>query len=56
MVLGDMNVKPSEAWEHCPREVFKRVFKILKDEFDLVISNLVISVNYLPNIIRCLLK
>lgn len=51
MVLGDMNVKPGEAREHCPRETSKRVFKILRDEFDLVIS-----VNYLPNIIRCLLK
>lgn len=56
MVLSGMKVKPGEAWEHCPREAFKRVFKILKDEFDLLISDLVISVNYLPNIIRCLLK
>ncbi|CAK8571475.1 unnamed protein product [Lathyrus sativus] len=38
MVLGDLNVKPDQAWEHCPREVFRRVSKTLKDEFDLVIS------------------
>ncbi|CAL5207308.1 unnamed protein product [Lathyrus oleraceus] len=38
MVLGDLNVKPGQASEHCPRETFRRVSKILKDEFDLIIS------------------
>jgi hypothetical protein len=36
MVLGDMNYKPGQAWEYCPREALRRVSKILKDEFDLV--------------------
>ncbi|AES69849.2 glutamate-ammonia ligase-like protein [Medicago truncatula] len=38
MVLGDLNVKPGQAWEYCPREAFRRVTKILKDEFDLVVN------------------
>lgn len=36
MVLGDMQTKPGEAWEYCPREALRRVSKILKDEFNLV--------------------
>ncbi|KAI8014916.1 Protein fluG [Camellia lanceoleosa] len=36
MVLGDMHLKPGEAWEYCPREALRRVSKILKDEFNLV--------------------
>ncbi|KAI5395748.1 uncharacterized protein LOC127094975 [Lathyrus oleraceus] len=38
MVLGDLNVKPGQAWEHCPRDALRRVSKILKDEFDLVVN------------------
>ncbi|KEH42128.1 glutamine synthetase domain protein [Medicago truncatula] len=38
MVLGDLNVKPGQAWEYCPREALRRVSKILKDEFDLVVN------------------
>ncbi|KAK2401154.1 type-1 glutamine synthetase [Trifolium repens] len=38
MVLGDMNYKPGQAWEYCPREALRRVSKILKDEFDLVMN------------------
>ncbi|CAK8571476.1 unnamed protein product [Lathyrus sativus] len=38
MVLADLNVKPGQAWELCPRDTFRRVSKILKDEFDLEIS------------------
>ncbi|XP_058771186.1 uncharacterized protein LOC131644647 [Vicia villosa] len=38
MVLGDLNVKPGQAWEHCSRDVLRRVSKILKDEFDLVVN------------------
>lgn len=38
MVLADMNVKPGQAWEYCPREALRRVSKILKDEFDLVMN------------------
>ncbi|PNX96846.1 glutamate-ammonia ligase-like protein, partial [Trifolium pratense] len=38
MVLGDMNAKPGQAWEYCPREALRRASKILKDEFDLVMN------------------
>ncbi|XP_050945075.1 protein fluG isoform X1 [Cucumis melo] len=38
MVLGDMQVRPGEAWEYCPREALRRVCRILKDEFDLVLN------------------
>ncbi|KAJ0255276.1 Nodulin/glutamine synthase-like protein [Hirschfeldia incana] len=38
MVLADMLVKPGEAWEYCPRETLRRVSKVLKDEFDLVMN------------------
>ncbi|KAM3344383.1 hypothetical protein BC332_13704 [Capsicum chinense] len=37
MTLADMCIEPSKPWEYCPREVFRRVVKILKDEFDLVV-------------------
>lgn len=36
MVLADMQIRPGEAWEYCPREALRRVSRILKDEFDLV--------------------
>lgn len=36
MCLADMVIKPGKPWEYCPREVFRKVSKILKDEFDLV--------------------
>ncbi|ERN04790.1 hypothetical protein AMTR_s00140p00082700 [Amborella trichopoda] len=35
MVLADMQIKPGEAWEYCPRAVLHRVSAILKDEFNL---------------------
>ncbi|GFQ00888.1 protein flug, partial [Phtheirospermum japonicum] len=38
MVLADMHLKPGMPWEYCPRETLKRVSKILKDEFNLVLS------------------
>ncbi|CAA7019124.1 unnamed protein product [Microthlaspi erraticum] len=38
MVLADMLVKSGEAWEYCPRETLRRVTKVLKDEFDLVMN------------------
>ncbi|XP_058771183.1 protein fluG-like [Vicia villosa] len=38
MVLGDLNFKPGQAWEFCPRETLRRACKILKDEFDLVMN------------------
>lgn len=36
MTLADMCTEPDKPWEYCPREVFRKVTKILKDEFDLV--------------------
>ncbi|XP_062001966.1 protein fluG-like [Rosa rugosa] len=38
MVLANMHLKPGEAWEYCPREALRRVSKILKDEFNLVMN------------------
>ncbi|KAJ4826933.1 hypothetical protein Tsubulata_013395 [Turnera subulata] len=38
MVLADMHIRPGEAWEYCPREALRRVLKVLKDEFDLVLD------------------
>lgn len=38
MVLADMHLKPGEAWDYCPREALRRVSKVLKDEFNLVMN------------------
>nr|GMD44510.1 protein fluG [Ipomoea batatas] len=38
MVLSDMCIAPGEAWEYCPREALRRVSRVLKDEFDLVMN------------------
>ncbi|KAG0486133.1 hypothetical protein HPP92_008228 [Vanilla planifolia] len=38
MVLADMQIKPGEAWEYCPRNTLRRVAKIIKDEFGLVVN------------------
>lgn len=38
MVLGDMHLKPGTPWEYCPRETLRRVSKILKDEFNMVMN------------------
>ncbi|XVF55560.1 hypothetical protein PTKIN_Ptkin06aG0045700 [Pterospermum kingtungense] len=38
MVLADMHLKPGEAWEYCPREALRRISKVLKDEFNLVMN------------------
>ncbi|KAG1354864.1 protein fluG [Cocos nucifera] len=38
MVLADMHIKPGEAWEYCPRNALRRVTKILKDEYNLVVN------------------
>ncbi|XP_011657677.1 type-1 glutamine synthetase 1 isoform X1 [Cucumis sativus] len=35
MVMGDMYIRPGEAWEYCPRETLRRLSSILKNEFDL---------------------
>uniref|UniRef100_A0A6M2EYS3 GS catalytic domain-containing protein n=1 Tax=Populus davidiana TaxID=266767 RepID=A0A6M2EYS3_9ROSI len=38
MVLADMHLRPGEPWEYCPREALRRVLKVLKDEFNLVMD------------------
>ncbi|XP_028789438.1 protein fluG [Neltuma alba] len=38
MVLCNLQTKRGEAWEYCPREALRRVLKILKHEFDLVVN------------------
>ncbi|XP_057983098.1 protein fluG [Malania oleifera] len=38
MVLADMHLRPGEPWEYCPREALRRVSKVLKDEFNLVMN------------------
>ncbi|KAK4725108.1 hypothetical protein R3W88_027887 [Solanum pinnatisectum] len=38
MVLADMYIEPGKVWEYCPREALRRVSKVLKDEFDLVVN------------------
>ncbi|XP_073150907.1 protein fluG [Henckelia pumila] len=38
MVLADMQLKPGVPWEYCPREALRRVSKILRDEFNLVMN------------------
>ncbi|KAK9059609.1 hypothetical protein SSX86_020313 [Deinandra increscens subsp. villosa] len=38
MVLADMHLKPGQLWEYCPRETLRRVSKVLKQEFNLVMN------------------
>ncbi|XP_070052424.1 protein fluG-like isoform X1 [Nicotiana tomentosiformis] len=38
MVLANMCTKSGEPWEYCPREALRRISKILKDEFGLVMT------------------
>lgn len=38
MVLADMHLRPGEPWEYCPREALRRVLKVLKNEFNLVMD------------------
>ncbi|KAJ3690449.1 hypothetical protein LUZ61_019613 [Rhynchospora tenuis] len=38
MVLAEMQVKPGEAWEYCPRSALLRVTKLLQKEYNLVIN------------------
>lgn len=38
MVLSDMCIAPGKAWEYCPRDALRRVCRVLKDEFDLVMN------------------
>ena len=36
MVLANMQIRPGEAWDYCPRSTLRKFTKILKDEFNLV--------------------
>nr|XP_043629896.1 protein fluG [Erigeron canadensis] len=38
MVLADMYIKPGQVWEYCPRETLRRVSKVLKEQFNLVMN------------------
>ncbi|CAI0469345.1 unnamed protein product [Linum tenue] len=38
MVLADMHLKPGQPWEYCPREALRRISKVLKHEFNLVVN------------------
>ncbi|KAL8223982.1 hypothetical protein R6Q57_019457 [Mikania cordata] len=38
MVLADMHLKPGQLWEYCPRETLRKVSKVLKEEFNLVMN------------------
>lgn len=38
MVLADMHLKPGKPWEYCPREALRRISKVLKEEFNLVVN------------------
>ncbi|KAM0944854.1 putative glutamine synthetase [Dioscorea sansibarensis] len=33
-----MYIQPGEPWEYCPRDTLRRVAKIMKDEFNLVVN------------------
>ncbi|XP_077220169.1 nodulin/glutamine synthase-like protein isoform X2 [Tasmannia lanceolata] len=39
MVLADMQLKPGESWECCPREALRRISKVLKEEFNLEMNS-----------------
>jgi hypothetical protein len=36
MVMADMQIRPGEAWEYCPRYALRKVTKVLLDEFNVV--------------------
>nr|CAB3452973.1 unnamed protein product [Digitaria exilis] len=38
MVMADMQIRPGEAWEYCPRNALRKVMKILLDEFNVIIK------------------
>ncbi|KAK3153845.1 hypothetical protein QOZ80_2BG0182250 [Eleusine coracana subsp. coracana] len=35
MVMADMQIRPGEAWEYCPRNALRKVTKVLLDEFNV---------------------
>ncbi|KAK1662808.1 hypothetical protein QYE76_050967 [Lolium multiflorum] len=38
MVMADMQIRPGEAWEYCPRYALKKVTKVLLDEFNVTMK------------------
>lgn len=38
MIMADMHLKPGEPWEYCPREALRKVSRLLKEEFNLVLN------------------
>jgi len=39
MVMADMQIRPGEGWEYCPRNALRKVTKVLLDEFNVVRIN-----------------
>lgn len=37
--MADMQIRPGEAWEYCPRNALRKVTKALLDEFNMVRIN-----------------
>ena len=37
--MADMQIRPGEAWEYCPRNALRKVTKVLLDEFNVVRIN-----------------
>ncbi|KAF8672674.1 hypothetical protein HU200_049368 [Digitaria exilis] len=38
MVMADMQIRPGEAWEYCPRNALRKVTKVLLDEFNVTMK------------------
>ncbi|XBJ23829.1 hypothetical protein VPH35_001851 [Triticum aestivum] len=38
MVIADMQIRPGEAWEYCPRYALRKVTKVLLDEFNVTMK------------------
>jgi hypothetical protein len=37
--MADMQIRPGEGWEYCPRNTLRKVTKVLLDEFNVVRIN-----------------
>ncbi|KAL5682900.1 hypothetical protein ACJX0J_009285, partial [Zea mays] len=38
MVMADMQIRPGEGWEYCPRNTLRKVTKVLLDEFNVTMK------------------
>ncbi|KAL6641020.1 hypothetical protein ACP70R_019201 [Stipagrostis hirtigluma subsp. patula] len=38
IVMADMQIRPGEAWEYCPRNALRKVTKVLLDEFNVTMK------------------